>query len=404
MYNGKIDKKNLLSGVIFFISPLIGLLVAMHGIKKRQLNFFYILLSLFFALMVLKNPPLYDLIRYLDLFDSSRNIELVFHNYFSFQLVSTVFNELRIPFYFLPSLFVFFIIFLHLKAIDIVYNYFDWSIKRQLLLIFGLVILINPIFASTVLRAYLASGFFMYGVFLVIFKEKKIGYILVLFSAFFHLSFAYLIIFFILSRFFKISKNIAFVVSLFSIMFSFVFISYLIDFIPFELIKIQFSNYLTNTNTGADSGSGNFQAFIVNSILALTNICFALLYFMNVLPKVEKAKEYSNFLNFLIISGCLASISFIVFIRYFTHITLFSYVYIVVFLVFINGRKIVNCLLILILCINFLLIDIYIRKDSLLNGNPISMVLISPLQIMFYSDEEYRKMLKIVDYQGYISK
>ena len=398
---GKISRKKLLSGLVFCISPIAGLIVLLHKINRDSFNLLYILLSLFFALMVLKNPPLYDLIRYLELFDSSGvSIGLELHNYLSFQIISSIFKILDIPFYFLPSLFVFFIMYFHLKAIGVVYDYYNWSIKKQLILIFGLVILLNPIFASTVLRAYMASGLFMYGTFLIIFSEKKRGYLYVGMSILFHLSFAYLVLFFLVSRVIKIEKTVAFIVSCFAITISLVFISYLIDLIPFELVKIQFSNYLTDNNTGADAGAGNFQAVIINCIIVLTHILLCLIYFLTRIPKAEKAFEYSNLVNFMIIAGSLTSISFTLFTRFFSHISLFTFVYIMIFIIFISKNKIVSFALSLILLVNFLLIDVYIRKDSLLNGSPIAMVTVTPLQIFLYSDMEYREMLKNINYHG----
>ena len=148
-----------------------------------------------------------------------------------------------------------------------------------------------------------------------------------------------------------------------------------------------------------DAGAGNFQAVIINCIIVLTHILLCLIYFLTRIPKAEKAFEYSNLVNFMIIAGSLSSISFTVFTRFFSHISLFTFVYIMIFIIFISKNKIVSFALSLILLVNFLLID-GIRKDSLLNGSPIAMVTVTPLQIFLYSDMEYREMLKNINYHG----
>ena len=54
--------------------------------------------------------------------------------------------------------------------------------------------------------------------------------------------------------------------------------------------------------------------------------------------------------------------------------------------------------------IQFIVIDVYIKKDSIIYGEPVKMAVFPVFQILNYTDDEYRKHLMSIDEDGYYLK
>ena len=107
------NRKSIFAFSVFMLSPVAGIMVALHNAKKSQFNFIYFLISLFFAVVFLKNPPLDDLYRYLEMYDhlNPNIIFNEFNNYSVFFAISYFFKMIGVPFYLMVSFFNFLIIF-----------------------------------------------------------------------------------------------------------------------------------------------------------------------------------------------------------------------------------------------------------------------------------------------------
>lgn len=71
-----------------------------------------------------------------------------------------------------------------------------WSLRYYLLVLLGMVVIVDPILASLGLRFSTASALFSYGALLILIENNKKGFIYLFISILFHLSIAYLVVFF----------------------------------------------------------------------------------------------------------------------------------------------------------------------------------------------------------------
>ena len=395
------NSKKLMSSTFFFLSPVVGLLVAAHGLKKNQINFFNVLVSTFIALVFLKNPPLDDLYRYMEMYDYL-NTSVVFNelsNYSVFYFISYFFKLIGIPFYVMVSFLNFIIIYFALKSLHMISIYFDWSVRYYLLAMFGFIIVLNPLVLSLSLRAPLAMSLFTYGfVNLVLLRKRKACFYFIL-SVIFHFSFLYLVAAIFISGFLKVGGKFAALASVLFFLIANSFLPILITFIPFEQVNSQYSNYITNTAVG--EGKEGFSALVVNVIL-FSIISFFMIgsLFLSVKKSsFDVLRIYRNKLLVLIMFVCLSAFQYLVFFRFSFSIILIEYIYILVYFNFFGGR-ILLIALICILSLNLIVVDVYIRKDSLILGSPITLAFLPPVHTLLYTDFEYRMFLDMIDKDG----
>ncbi|WP_214001793.1 EpsG family protein [Acinetobacter variabilis] len=403
MKNLFIFRKNLFSLIVFLLSPALGVLTSLHNLKREHLRFFYILISMFFAILVLKNPPIYDLYRYLEMFDISASTT-EFGNYYSYYILSKLFKNLGISFYFLPPLFVFLTILYNLKSLHLLYEKFNWNLRKQLILIFAVIIISNPLIISLGLRSYLSSALFTYSVLQISLNREKKYYSLIILSIFIHFSALYLTIFFLISRFIKIKKITALIISILALTLSSIVIPYFIQYIPIASIQEHSLNYTNNQFTGIENTSKSFNALIVNNFSYFIIIFFWILFYIKKSASNPYYNDYKNILNFFSIAICLSSVTGLIFYRFSSYLIILLFIYIATQeLIFIKNKLSIS-LITIILTLNLVLIDIFIRKDSIINGKPLQMAFLPTPQILIYTDHEYRKFLNKIDDEGYIIK
>ncbi|WP_215900939.1 EpsG family protein [Acinetobacter bereziniae] len=393
---------------LFALSPIVGLLFLLHKLKRSQLNLLYVFVALLFSLMLFKSPPIDDLYRYLQLFDESSTYHISsigdISSYTSFYFISKFYIFFGIPFFYIPFFYIFISIFFYLKSADIVFKKNEWSIKYYLFVLLGLLIIIDPILASLGLRFSAASAIFSYGVMLSLVDNNRKGFIYVFLSVFFHLSIIYLIIYFILSFFFIANKKTALILSIASLFLSGVFIKNAADYIPFVNISQQLLDYMDNRGTGYDPDAILGGSAIVVVFLARSKqIIFWILYYISPQLKDKRLGRFSNALNILSIGVCLSALTPIIFFRY--AFGVLPLIYIFMSIVFYTYRsKLVLFFLLIYMTAQFLIVDLYIKKDSLLYGKPIQMIVFPIFQVVNYSDDDYRKHLRFIDEDGFYIK
>ena len=110
--------------LMYFINPLVGFILTLSSIKKRnKLPFFNI--SIFFFIIFLYTPPLGDLYRHNITYDliTSGVVEQRKDYVFYYNLL--LFNYLNIPFYFIPPIYVSISLYFYLKSFDLFYKNSD---------------------------------------------------------------------------------------------------------------------------------------------------------------------------------------------------------------------------------------------------------------------------------------
>lgn len=401
--------KKIYAILLFAISPLLGLFFLLNRIKNNHLNLLYILIALFTSLMLLKSPPIDDLYRYLQLFDQSGSYSILgiqdISSYTAYNFLSKVYNFFGIPFFYIPFFYVFISIYFYLKSADVVFKKNIWSLKYYLLVLLGMLVIVDPILASLGLRFSAASALFSYGALLILIeKNNKKGFLFLFISILFHMSILYLIIFLLISLFVNINKRMALFFSLISLFISGFFMGVISGYIPFVNVSQQFLDYLDNKGTGYDPNAilGG-SAIIVVFLSRLKNIIFWIFYYISPQVKDKNFLKFSNGLNVLSIGVCLSAMTSIVFFRYAYGVLPLIYLFMAIGF-YKNKNNILFIFIFIFMVFQFIIIDVYIKKDSLIYGKPVQMVVFPVFQVLNYTDGEYRKHLMFIDEDGYYIK
>lgn len=399
----RINKFNFLSLCLFFISPILGVLFSILSLKNTvNRRFLYIILSLFSGLVCLKNPPLHDAYRYYERFNNIKSfsdIGVYTGDYF-FDFVSILFNNLDIPFYFVPSFFVFLTLYISFHALEIIINKYNFSKKNQLFLIFSILILSNPIMISMGLRSYLAFSFLLYGSFLFIFTKSKLFIIYIFLACITHASFFIFILPLILAKFYAPNKIILFLLSMFFFVFSDLIFNYFANISAVSFVFGGLIGYGDFNNLEGKSERGLLFYYMV-LYLKLFFIYYSYLTISK--EKLDKHEIFLyNYIGYIILIFSVCSLSEVALGRYTGYAAVF--VYFICFISIVKNRskeKIKMLVLIFFILFNFVVLNIYVNRNIFYIGKPISMALITPLQITLYSKHKYDLYLNHIEYDGY---
>ena len=256
----------------------------------------------------------------------------------------------------------------------------------------------NPLLASLSVRAPLSVSLYTYGFLSYFLSNRFKGCFFIFLSVVFHFSFVYLVLAFIASNLVKINVKLSLLLSILFFSISSFVLPSLIPLIPIAQISDQYSNYVTNTAVG--EGGEGISAQIVNMILFITVIYFFIagLVFSPHKDDFFLNKIHSKLL-ILVPFICLSAFQYLVFYRYSLSVLLIFCIYLLSFI-----YKYKNNLLFIslgvILVVNLIIVDLYIRKNSLIYGEPITQAFLSPILNIEYTDAEYREVLKYIDKNG----
>lgn len=386
--------------VIFILSPLLGVLTALFNFSKKNRNFIYFLISFIFFLIFLKSPPAFDAIRYLQMYDEvSLNTLTEYSNYYTFYLVCYIFKSLSIPFYFIPSTFVFFYLLSLFKAFDlIVINKNLFSKKEKFYCLFflvGLIVFSNPIYSSFVMRNNLALSLFIYALICNLYQLKNRSYLFFALSTFFHFSFGFLTLFFLVVNNIKISKILSLSLLIIGTFVSKFFLTFIISYIPFSGLGDQYSSYLEYSQYSQYSNNmmiATYVSYFLKGSLIL------LIFFIKPLTSYD-GKLLNIILWFFALLGFL-SISDSAVERFSNLTFLLSLLFIFSNLKYSRYKTICQFIVFIIFLLFLIILDVYMFRYSILKGNYLASSLISPFQFLFFSDNEYRDLLKYLNYDG----
>lgn len=390
--------KNIFSLVLFVLSPILGLLHAVSKFNFNNRNYFYFLTSLFFALMVFKNPPAFDAIRYFEMYDYVSFKHLTeFSNYISFYYISFFFKNLGIPFYFIPVVYVFLSIYFLLKSVDILY--FKSSFKKSslfyIILLFGLIIIINPIVVGLVMRNYLSLTFFIYGFVNFYFGKKSKSLIFFALSILSHFSFIGIILVFILSFFVKLNRVNTFFLVILGLFFSKIVFSKFIYLLPGVGVQEHYSAYLDYSQ----------YAEYTNNMILATYISYGLkscIIFLSFLIYSARSqfKELFNIMLWLLVAVSFVVVSDTAAERIFNVATVFSYIFIIFNLTGSSRDLIFSFFLIICVVFYFVILDVYMYRYSILYGDYFKNTFYPVFQFFLYTDDSYRELIKYLNSDG----
>ncbi|WP_171255852.1 EpsG family protein [Acinetobacter baumannii] len=386
--------------VLFILSPLLGVLTAFLNFSKKNRNYIYFLISLIFFLVFLKSPPAFDAIRYLQMYDEvNLNTLTEYSNYYTFYLICYLFKFFSIPFYFIPSTFVFFYLLSLFKAFDLILiNKKLFSGKEKLYCLFFILVLVvfsNPIYSSFVMRNSLALSLFIYALVCNLYNLKNRSYLFFALSTFFHFSFGFLTLFFLLVNNIRISKIVSISLLVIGTFVSKYFLTFVISYIPFASLGDQYSSYLDYSQYSQYSNNmmiATYISYILKGGLIL------LIFFIKPLTAFD-SKLLNIILWLLSLLGFL-SISDSAIDRFSNLAFLLSLLFIFSNLKYAKYKFIYQFIIFVIFLCFLIILDIYMFRYSILKGSYIMSSLLSPFQFLFFTDGEYRDLLKYLNYDG----
>ncbi|WP_353163617.1 EpsG family protein [Acinetobacter guillouiae] len=388
------QKTAIISLLLFMISPVIGVVNSLLHFSRNR-TIFYFLLSLLTALITLKNPPAFDAIRYLDMYNSVSVADVLnFSNYLNFYIISYVFKSFGVSFYFIPAFFVFLTVFILLKASDLLFVHFKYSIYIQLFISIGLVVLINPIFVSFVMRGYLATAFFFFGIVHWFFGSKTKSSILLFLSFFCHFSYFFLILVFLISNFFSLGRFSALFLSTIGFLFSKFIIIIFLPYLGFLGFTQHYSSYLVY------SQYGDYTANMLLSVYIGYTIKFLIL-FLAILckPRNESELKIQNAILFFLVFISFASFSDTAAERFSNMLLILSFFYVAYYSL--KYKKNIYFIIVLTCVFLFLCVfDIYMFRKAFLYNDFVKTLFLTPLSLLFYSDFEYKLGLEYLNYDG----
>lgn len=395
-----LNKQTFLSLLLFLTIPLLGFISAIYNIiKSNNRKLIYVIIALFFSVLTIKNPPIHDIYRYILRFDSINSISDIglYTNDYFFDFLTLLFKNIEIPFYLIPTTFVFLTLLLILFAIDKFLIFYNTSKNKAFLIIIATIIIANPITVSLGLRSHLAFALVFYGL-TNLFFTKKNYYILYLILGFLtHTSSFLLILSYFLSKFFKPNKSTTIILALTSFLMSTVLLNFAFELPIISNTFSTLSVYKEFDNLSDKSARGLLFYYIDITVKLSIIATYFLFYHFNKIYHSEKSLYF--FINNLIILTFASSMSEIAFGRYSSYVAFF----IVIILLFQTTRriKITKIILIGYLFFTLTVTNIYVNRNIIISGNYIATSITPPLFLFLYSDEEYRKLLSNTNFDGY---
>lgn len=397
------SKHNIISYIFFIISPILGVIFSFSNLSKpKYRKCFYIIISFFFGLFFLKNPPIHDIYRYYLQYEYIYTISDFgkYTNDYFFDTICLIFNQIGIPFYFIPPLFVFLTLYITLIGVEKLILKYKFNLLRLTLLIISSIILTNPVLVSLGLRSYLSFAFLFLGLINYFIYNKKLSFILFFLSGFTHSSLIVFIIPLFLINIIKPGKVATLVISFICFLFSYFLISIITNLSIVNLLSDSLVAYTEISRVSEKSISGVIHYYL-NLNLKLIIIIFAIMFI-----KIEELnifeKKLYYYMNYMLIICSLCSVSDVALGRYSTYTSFISFI----LLFFCNkklylGKKLIRFILIMYVIFNLMVNNIYINRHIFMIGKPIEMSIITPLALILYSEEEYKKYLINIDNEGY---
>lgn len=393
-----ISKGKFFSLLLFFLVPLLSVIYSFLKLRKENNNnFYYFFISLFFGFLFLKNPPLMDSIRYLEIYDLVQKEDLAyFSNYVNYYYVAYFFKSIGLNYYFIPTFFVTISVFCIFKSMDLLWKKYNWSLANYIFLSIGVVILSNPVVISMGLRNSTAYFIFLLGVFYYFCGYKFKSKLTFIMTFICHFSMALPILIFVLSNFFKINKYFSLVFIVIGIIFSQLFLERILAIIPIAALREHYSNYGVDSNSDMMNGNG-FIVFILFFIIKISLILIC--YTIN--SKDIISEKILNLIFYMVVLVSFVSVDQTALHRFLDITSFLCFIYICINLFNQPKRIIIKCIVSLLLVIQFFIFDFYTVRYNYIHGKMLEMTYRPIFFVLLYTDDEYREYLYRIDRDGY---
>lgn len=395
----KINKKNIFNILLFLTIPVLGFLYSFFNFftnKKRNISL--VIISLFFSIILLKNPPIHDIFRYLLRFDTINSISDIglYTNDYFFDLLTIIFKKIDFPFYIIPPFFVFLTTFLILKSIDKLLNFYNISKLKSLYIIIFSLVLANPIIISLGLRSHLAFAFFLFGLTIYITSKSKKSYIFMFLAILTHSSSALLILAFSTTFFIKPKIKLTMLAATITYTTSTFLLFYLANS---TLINTFFSTLTVYTefNNLSDKSTNGLIYYQLGLLMKFIILISYVFFSKNYSSFDEPKKFLFFFINNLLILTFATSMSEIAFGRYSSYLIFF----IITLILIENKNNVIKIILLTFFLYTLIINNLYINRNILLVNESHKALLTPPILHYLYSDNEYRKLLQNTDINGY---
>jgi len=399
----KISRYLPLSIVATLFLPIVGLFLSIVAINKKGMNRVpFLLISFFYFCFLIKMPPYGDSYRrFLD-YESFTPITSVAtflsgHPDIFFYLTIVLFRSLQIPYFIIPALYGALMIYCMLaslrngtKIVDV-----EMAGKRKIIAFLVILSAFDIISFSLGLRFGLAIAIIVYGITTYFSGEKKKGLFAMVVAITVHFSMLLVVLCFIGSHFIKLSKKSVIPLSILSFLISATVLPYVLNQFSFlGIAQYALSGYVESGWADASSNIKTLGVFMVRNLLQF-GVFFLFMLDKKTYPKLD------NFLYLMIPVTFLISISFSAVQRYLLvcNLILLSRVipsyYSVIF-----KKKFVLLFFSTYMVLSGILLNIYVQRVAIVWGDLWQGYYISPVTLLYYSNDDFRNYLKEVDAAG----
>ena len=405
----QLRRESLLSLIVTFFSPLIGAVLSLLTYKRGHEKNLFVSLSLFAFAVTYFIPPLQDLYRrytlnYLPYSENTTYIDAITgHVDILMYVVLLFFKKNNIPFFWAPALEAAFSVYLGLSAVNTAIKDKLYKNKQKAFVFLLSFLMINFVGIALGLRFGFAVSLFTYAAIKIIYKERVIlSYLFLLLSVCTHFSMLIPVAVLIASMFYSVNKKITPVYCLLAYLAgTFVFFSLFNSIQLGNINDYAQAGYIDGKFANADT-TGNAM---IMSIFRFTFffVLYVIYYFSNNTCISNCELRLEKFINLMLITCFLMTVSFSAFSRYMNWVLLyFIFVYIMARF-FISYKKGAKLIIIFFIILNFALQYVYAQRRALVFGEMWRGLYTPVIYSLYYSNDDLKIYLKHIDADGDVS-
>ena len=399
----RVNKFLPLGFVATILFPIAGLILSIFSIDKNKMNrLSFVLISSFYFFFLIRLPPYGDSYRrYLNYLSYNPSMDLFSfingHPDVFFYLSISLFRELNIPYFIMPALYGAMMIYFVLASLRncLIISNCEPSGVGKFLIFTVMLASFDIINYSLGLRYGLAIATIVFAVTSYCRGARIKGGIAMFIAASIHFSMLYIILCFILSRFFKINKKLIIPLSIIAFFLSSILLPLLLSQINFMGIgKYAISGYV---ESGWANASDNLNTLAVSTIRNLLQLGVFVLF----LKDRSYYKEIDRFIYILIPAIFLTSLSFSAIQRFLVvgNIVLLARI-LPVYYGLILKKIWVLCFFVLFIFTSGVILNTYVQRIAIIWGQLWVGYYTTPLVLFTYSDNDFKHYLNEVTVEG----
>ncbi|WP_180059652.1 EpsG family protein [Acinetobacter sp. YH12128] len=404
----KINVKILVALLLLMLFPFLGLIYSFFCIKGNNKNtIIFFIISLFYGIFFIRIPPMYDLhIRYWEIVSNLNNSMVSIwenNNDILLYITSNFILNIGLPFYFIPSLAIFLIVFLLLISYQNIYSECVNKIidsRKFIFYVLLFVMYINFLNYGMGIRFGLGVAFIVYALSLIIKNNFKRALVILVLSVLMHFSMVIPAFAILISFFLKINKKISIILSVVALSVSELIIKKMVGNVDYFGLAEHATHYIDGQWSQA---ANNLNSRIIAYSSRIIFIIFIIFYFFS---KTE-INKMDNFINIMLIISSLFFFSFTMHGRYLSIISIILLIRGINSLIIIGFdtclyKKLFRLFLIVIVSYNFLIAGIYANRRVIILGEMWKTLYTPPMFIIYnHGQKEFESYFMSIDENGY---